>query len=85
LNFINLLIFLAIGFFAGLLAGLILKGSGLGLACDVVAGIAGGLLGGILVALIGGADTSMFVHYAGAAIGATVVIMLAGPIKRRLL
>ena len=32
MNFINLLIFLAIGFFAGLLAGLILKGSGLGLA-----------------------------------------------------
>ena len=84
MDIINLFVFLVIGLFSGLLAGLIMRGSGLGLACDVVAGIAGGLLGGILMVFFGDAGQPEFYLYAGAAVGATVVIMLAGPIKRRL-
>ncbi len=84
MDIINLIVFLAIGVASGLLAGLILRGSGLGLACDVVAGLVGGVLGGILMMTFGEAGQSDFLSYAAAAVGATVVIMLAGPIKRRL-
>ena len=42
MDIINLLVFLVIGLALGLLAGLILKGTGLGLACDVGVGVAGG-------------------------------------------
>ena len=84
MDIINLIVFSVIGLLSGLLAGLIMRGSGLGLACDVVAGIAGATLGGILMAFFGAADQPEFYLYAGAAVGATIVIMLAGPIKRRL-
>ncbi|MCK5361024.1 MAG: GlsB/YeaQ/YmgE family stress response membrane protein [Gammaproteobacteria bacterium] len=84
MDIINFILFLVIGLFSGLLAGLILRGSGLGLACDVVAGIVGGLIGGILMGVFGEAGQPEFFLYAGAAVGATIVIMLAGPIKRRL-
>lgn len=84
MDIINLIIFLVIGVFSGLLAGLIMRGSGLGLACDVVAGLVGGVLGGILMMTFGEEGQSDFVSYAAAAVGATVVIMLAGPIKRHL-
>lgn len=84
MDIINLIVFLVIGLALGLLAGLILKGTGLGFACDVGAGVAGGAIGGILMAYLGSAEQSDFVMYAAAAVGATVVIMLAGPIKRHL-
>jgi uncharacterized membrane protein YeaQ/YmgE (transglycosylase-associated protein family) len=84
LDIINLIIFLVIGLLAGLLAGLIMKGSGLGLVCDVVAGLVGGMLGGILMSLFGDRTQPDFYLYAAAAVGATIVIMLAGPVKRRL-
>ncbi len=84
MDIINLFIFLVIGLLAGLLAGLIMRGSGLGLVCDVVAGLAGGVIGGVLMSLFGDMAQPEFYLYAAAAVGATVVIMLAGPIKRRL-
>lgn len=84
MDIINLIVFLVIGLALGLLAGLILKGTGLGFACDVGAGVAGGAIGGILMAFLGDDGQSDFVMYAAAAVGATVVIMLAGPIKRHL-
>lgn len=84
MDIINLLVFLVIGLVLGLLAGLILRGTGLGLACDVGVGVAGGLIGGLLMAFLGDAEQSDFVLYAASAVGATIVIMLAGPIKRRL-
>ena len=84
MDIINLIIFLAIGLLSGLLAGLILKGSGLGLLCDIAAGLAGGMIGGILMVVFGDPGQPQFYSYAAAAVGATIVIMLAGPVKRRL-
>ncbi|GBE07182.1 hypothetical protein BMS3Bbin11_01784 [bacterium BMS3Bbin11] len=84
MDIINLLVFLVIGLIAGLLAGLIMRGSGLGLACDLVAGLVGSVLGGIFMMTFGGAGQSDFKSYAAAAVGATVIIMVAGPVKRRL-
>ena len=84
MDIINLIVFLVIGLALGLLAGLILKGTGLGFACDVGAGVAGGAIGCILMSFICSAEQSDFVMYAAAAVGSTVVIMIAGPIKRHL-
>ncbi|MEA1890147.1 MAG: GlsB/YeaQ/YmgE family stress response membrane protein [Pseudomonadota bacterium] len=84
MELINLVVFLVIGLISGLLAGLILRGTGLSLACDVGAGLVGGVLGGILMMTFGVAGQSEYLAYAAAAVGATVVIMLAGPIKRHL-
>ncbi len=84
MDIIDLIVFLVIGLGSGLLAGLILRGTGLGLACDVGAGIVGGAVGGILMAYLGDPSQSVFMMYAAAAVGATVVIMMAGPIKRHL-
>ena len=84
MDILNLIIFLVIGLISGLLAGLTLRGSGLGLACDIVAGLVGGILGGILMMTFGEDGQSDYMSYAAAAVGATIVIMLAGPIKRRL-
>ena len=84
MDFTSILVFLGIGLLAGLLAGLIMRGSGLGLACDLAAGVTGGLLGGILASLLGNFQSTDFIDYAGAAAGATILIMLAAPVKRRL-
>jgi uncharacterized membrane protein YeaQ/YmgE (transglycosylase-associated protein family) len=49
----QLIIFLLIGGIAGWLAGLILKGRGLGLIGNIIVGVVGAFLGGWLFNLIG--------------------------------
>jgi len=44
---------IVVGFVAGLLAGVIMKGSGYGTLGDIVVGVLGGLLGGGLVQALG--------------------------------
>jgi uncharacterized membrane protein YeaQ/YmgE (transglycosylase-associated protein family) len=45
--------FILVGLVAGLLAGVIMKGSGYGMLGDIVVGVLGGLLGGGLVQALG--------------------------------
>jgi uncharacterized membrane protein YeaQ/YmgE (transglycosylase-associated protein family) len=45
--------FIVVGFVAGLLAGLIMKGSGYGMLGDIVVGVLGALLGGGVVQALG--------------------------------
>ena len=80
----SLLLYIVIGLLAGLLAHLVMKASALGLLCDVVAGCAGGLLGGLAMLILGPSDQSVFIPMAAAAVGGTVLIMFAGPLKNRL-
>ena len=47
------LLWLGIGGIAGWLAGLVLKGSGYGLAGDIIIGILGGFIGGWLAEIMG--------------------------------
>ena len=49
----NLVWFLLIGLIAGWLAGLLTKGSGLGLVNDLIVGVLGAFLGGLLFWVIG--------------------------------
>jgi uncharacterized membrane protein YeaQ/YmgE (transglycosylase-associated protein family) len=72
----HLLWFLLIGLAAGWLAGMILKGSGLGLIGNLVVGVIGALLGVFLFGLLG-------IHMGGllgglfmATVGAIVLLLL---------
>jgi uncharacterized membrane protein YeaQ/YmgE (transglycosylase-associated protein family) len=47
------ILWLAIGGLAGWLAGILMKGSGFGLAGDVIIGIVGGFIGGWLAEILG--------------------------------
>mgnify|MGYP001794067286 CR=1 FL=1 len=49
----NLLGWVVIGLIAGLIAGMVMKGSGYGLVGDIVVGLVGALLGGFLASLLG--------------------------------
>ena len=75
--------FIAVGFVAGLLAGVIMKGSGYGIPGDIVVGVLGGLLGGGLVQALGipfgeGLLGAVLV----ATFGAVLLVMVLRLIKR---
>jgi uncharacterized membrane protein YeaQ/YmgE (transglycosylase-associated protein family) len=53
MNLANVIIFLLIGGIAGWLAGVITKGSGFGVAGNIVVGIVGAFLGGFCFGLLG--------------------------------
>jgi uncharacterized membrane protein YeaQ/YmgE (transglycosylase-associated protein family) len=53
MDFAGLLIFIAIGAVVGWLAGILMKGGGLGLLGNIIIGIIGAVAGGILFGLLG--------------------------------
>ena len=78
----NLLIFLLIGALAGWLAGLVMKGRGLGVLGNIIVGVIGAFLGGWLLPMLGvsfGGNIGLFIT---AFIGAVVLLALVGLIKR---
>jgi uncharacterized membrane protein YeaQ/YmgE (transglycosylase-associated protein family) len=79
------IVFLVIGAVAGLLAGLIVKGGGLGLVGNIVAGVLGALLGGWLFKMlkinIGGGEWVGPLVTATA--GAIVILVVVGLIKKK--
>jgi uncharacterized membrane protein YeaQ/YmgE (transglycosylase-associated protein family) len=79
------IVFLVIGGVAGLLAGLIVKGGGLGLVGNIVAGVLGALVGGWLFKLlkinIGGGEWVGPLVTATA--GAIVILVVVGLIKKK--
>lgn len=78
----NLLIFLLIGALAGWLAGLVMKGRGLGVLGNIVVGVIGAFLGGWLLPMLGlslGGDIGLFIT---AFIGAVILLAIVGLIKR---
>ena len=78
----NLLIFLLIGALAGWLAGLVMKGRGLGVLGNIIVGVIGAFLGGWLLPMLGvsfGGNIGMFIT---AFIGAVILLALVGLIKR---
>ena len=78
-----ILIWLAIGAVAGVLAGMIVKGGGFGLFGDIIVGIVGAFVGGWLLPRLG-------VHFgvglvpviATATIGAVVLLLVLRMIRR---
>jgi uncharacterized membrane protein YeaQ/YmgE (transglycosylase-associated protein family) len=78
----SLLIFLLIGALAGWLAGVVMKGRGLGVIGNIVVGVVGAFLGGWLLPKLGvsfGGDIGMFIT---AFIGAVILLAIVGLIKR---
>ena len=78
----DLLIFLLIGALAGWLAGLVMKGRGLGVLGNIIVGVIGAFLGGWLLPMLGvsfGGNIGLFIT---AFIGAVVLLAIVGLIKR---
>ena len=78
----NLLIFLLNGALAGWLAGLVMKGRGLGVLGNIIVGVIGAFLGGWLLPMLGvsfGGNIGLFIT---AFIGAVVLLAIVGLIKR---
>ena len=78
----KLLIFLLIGALAGWLAGLVMKGRGLGVLGNIIVGVIGAFLGGWLLPMLGvsfGGNIGLFIT---AFIGAVILLALVGLIKR---
>ncbi|ESZ22193.1 MULTISPECIES: GlsB/YeaQ/YmgE family stress response membrane protein [Mesorhizobium] len=79
----SLLVFIIIGAIAGWLAGLIVKGFGLGLIGNIVVGIVGALIAGLLFPrlgfAIGGGILASIIH---ATIGAVILLVLIKLVKQ---
>ena len=76
----NLLIYLFIGAIAGWIGSTLVRGAGLGLLGNIIAGIVGSVVGGYLLGgkLGGGLTGQIFT----AAIGAAVVLFVISLVKR---
>lgn len=78
-----LVIMLLIGGIAGWLAGLVMKGRGLGILGNIVIGILGAFVGTFVLGLIGvSIGGSIVAAIINAFIGAVILLFLIGLIKR---
>jgi uncharacterized membrane protein YeaQ/YmgE (transglycosylase-associated protein family) len=75
-------VFLLVGALAGWLSGLITKGSGFGLAGNVIVGIIGAFLGNLLFGLVGIAAYGLLGHIIFAVAGALLFVYLLRFIKK---
>ena len=71
-----------IGILAGWLAGLIVKGRGMGVLVDLIVGIIGALIGGFIAGLIGLAAYGLIGRLVIATLGAVLLLFLVRVIKR---
>jgi uncharacterized membrane protein YeaQ/YmgE (transglycosylase-associated protein family) len=71
-----------IGILAGWLAGLIVKGRGMGVLVDLIVGVVGSLIGGFVAGLIGLAAYGLIGRLAIAVAGAVILLFLVRLIKR---
>ncbi len=79
----NLLWFIIIGLVAGFLAGAVVKGHGFGLLGNLIVGVIGAILGGFLFGLLGMATTNLLGNLICAFVGAVVLLVLIGFVKRK--
>ena len=73
---------IVIGIIAGWLAGLIVKGRGMGVLVDLIVGIVGSLIGGFIAGLIGLAAYGLLGRLTVAVAGAVILLFLVRAIKR---
>jgi uncharacterized membrane protein YeaQ/YmgE (transglycosylase-associated protein family) len=73
---------IVIGIIAGWLAGLIVKGRGMGLLVDLIVGIVGSLIGGFIAGLIGLAAYGLLGRLVIALAGAVILLFLVRAIKK---
>jgi uncharacterized membrane protein YeaQ/YmgE (transglycosylase-associated protein family) len=72
----HLLWFIIIGIIAGWLAGVIVRGSGYGIAGDLVVGVIGAIVGGFILRVFGVQAYSGWGSFITAVIGAIVLIVV---------
>ncbi|SFQ04539.1 Transglycosylase associated protein [Nitrosomonas cryotolerans] len=77
MDYTGLLIFIVLGAAAGYLAGILMKGSGFGLAGNIIIGIIGAIAGGFLFGLLG-----LIGSIVTAVAGAAILLFLAWVITR---
>jgi len=75
--------FILIGLAAGFLAGAVVKGHGFGIVGNIVVGIIGAVLGGFIFSLLGVAATNTLGKLLSAFVGAIVLLVAIGFIKRK--
>jgi uncharacterized membrane protein YeaQ/YmgE (transglycosylase-associated protein family) len=81
----SLLIFIIVGIVAGWLAGVIVRGYGLGLVGNLVVGVVGAFLAGWLLPRVGVAFTvgnALVTEIVYATIGAVVLLLIVGLVRR---
>ncbi len=81
MNITALLLFLVIGGVAGYLAGLIMKGRGMGVVMNIVVGVIGAFLGGWLLGLAGFQTVHIVGQIISATVGAVVLLFIARLIR----
>ena len=75
--------FILVGFIAGWLAGVLVKGGGSGIVVDIIVGIIGALLGGWVFGLLGiSAGGGLIGAIVTATVGAILFILILRAIKR---
>ena len=79
----NLLWFILIGLAAGFLAGAVVKGHGFGLIGNLIVGVIGALVGGFVFGLLGITATNILGSLICAFVGAVVLLLLIGFVKRK--
>ena len=72
----HVLVFLAIGIFAGFIAGKIMKGSGFGLIGDLVIGVAGSFIGVWVFGLLGISSGGILGLLAASVVGALLLLYI---------
>ncbi len=83
MNLESLLIFLLVGAIAGWLAGMVVRGGGLGLIGDIVVGVIGSFIGGWLFGMLHIATGSGFIgSVIGAFAGAVVLLLILRLVRR---
>ena len=79
----NIILFLVIGLVAGWLAGVLVKGGGLGLIGDLIVGVIGAFLGGFLFTFFKvSIGQGLLGNLIVATIGAVVLLLIVRLIKR---
>jgi uncharacterized membrane protein YeaQ/YmgE (transglycosylase-associated protein family) len=81
----SLLIWIVVGIVAGFLAGVIVKGYGLGLVGNLIVGVVGAFLAGWLLPAVGASFeivNPLVTSIAYATIGAVVLLLLIGLVRR---
>jgi len=79
----NWLWFIIIGLVAGFLAGAVVKGHGFGLLGNLIVGVIGSMLGGFIFDRLGLFPNNMLGLLICAFVGAVVLLLLIGFIKRK--
>jgi uncharacterized membrane protein YeaQ/YmgE (transglycosylase-associated protein family) len=78
----ELLIILLVGGIAGWIAGLLVKGRGLGIIVNIVVGIIGAFIGGWVFAQLGIAISGLLGSIVMATCGAVILLLILGALRK---